>query len=219
MNRMQGWAVGATLAAVALFALTAGKPDEHSMAPLPPVTPGLASATFAMGCFWSAESAFEDLPGVRAVTSGYTGGEMANPDYEQVCSGQTGHMEAVQVLYDPKKIGYPQLLDVFWHNVDPLTPEAQFCDHGHQYRTAIFYHDETQRRLAEESKQRLAKRFARAIATEIVAASTFYPAEEYHQRYHEKNPVRYRFYRWNCGRDARLKELWGDEAPVAEPRP
>src|SRR5438067_1253412 len=175
-----------------------------------------ATATFAGGCFWCMQPPFEKLEGVLSTTVGYTGGHTKNPTYEEVSAGGTGHAESVEIVYDPGKIGYAKLLDVFWHNVDPLTPEAQFCDHGHQYRTAIFYHDDTQRRLAEESKQRLAQRFGRPIATEIVAATTFYPAEEYHQRYHEKNPVRYKFYRWNCGRDARLKELWGDETPAAE---
>ena len=175
-----------------------------------------ATATFAGGCFWCMQPPFEKLEGVISTTVGYTGGHTKNPTYEEVSAGGTGHAESIEIVYDPQKLTYEKLLDVFWHNVDPLTPEAQFCDHGHQYRTAIFYHDDTQRRLAEESKQRLAQRFGRPIATEIVAATTFYPAEEYHQRYHEKNPVRYKFYRWNCGRDARLKELWGDEAPAAE---
>ncbi len=175
-----------------------------------------ATATFAGGCFWCMQPPFEKLEGVISTTVGYTGGHTKNPTYEEVSAGGTGHAESVEIVYDPRKLAYEKLLAVFWHNVDPLTPEAQFCDHGHQYRTAIFYHDDTQRRLAEESKQRLAQRFGRPIATEIVAATTFYPAEEYHQRYHEKNPVRYKFYRWNCGRDARLRELWGDEAPAAE---
>ncbi len=175
-----------------------------------------ATATFAGGCFWCMQPPFEKLEGVLSTTVGYTGGHTKNPTYEEVSAGGTGHAESVEIVYDPRKLAYEKLLDVFWHNVDPLTTDAQFCDRGHQYRTAIFYHDDTQRRLAEESKQRLAQRFGRPIATEIVAATTFYPAEEYHQRYHEKNPVRYKFYRWNCGRDARLKELWGDEAPAAE---
>ena len=154
-----------------------------------------ATATFAGGCFWCMQPPFEKLEGVLSTTVGYTGGHTKNPTYEEVSAGGTGHAESVEIVYDPGKLAYQKLLDVFWHNVDPLTPEAQFCDHGHQYRTAIFYHDDTQRRLAEESKQRLAQRFGRPIATEIVAATTFYPAEEYHQRYHEKNPVRYKFYR------------------------
>ena len=178
-----------------------------------------SKATFAGGCFWCMQPPFERLPGVLETTVGYTGGQKKNPTYEEVSAGGTGHAESIEIVYDPGKLSYEKLLDVFWHNVDPFTRDAQFCDHGHQYRTAIFYHDETQRRLAEESKARLAKRFGRAIETEIVAATEFWPAEDYHQRYHEKNPLRYRFYRWNCGRDARLKEVWGDEAPAAERRP
>ena len=178
-----------------------------------------AKATFAGGCFWCMEPPFETLDGVISVTSGYTGGHQPNPTYEEVSSGGTGHAESVQIVYDPARISYEKLLDVFWHNIDPLTPKAQFCDHGDQYRSAIFYHDDTQRRLAEESKQRLeqSKRFDQPIVTQIVAATEFYPAEEYHQKYHQKNPVRYKYYRWNCGRDQRLRELWGGPAPV-EPK-
>ena len=180
-----------------------------------------ARATFAGGCFWCMEPPFEKLPGVRSVTVGYTGGGTRNPTYEEVSAGGTGHAESVQVVYDPSTVSYEKLLDVFWHNVDPLTRDAQFCDHGRQYRTAIFYHDATQKRLAEESKLALeaSKRFDRPIVTEIVAAGEFWPAEEYHQRYHEKNPIRYRYYRWNCGRDRRLRELWGDAAPAMEEQP
>ena len=179
---------------------------------------GHALATFAGGCFWCMQPPFEHLDGVLATTVGFTGGHTHNPTYEEVSNGGTGHAESIQIEYDPAKISYNQLLDVFWHNVDPLTPNAQFCDHGDQYRTAIFYHDETQRRLAAESKQRLeqSKRFDRPIVTQIVAATEFTPAEEHHQMYHEKNPVRYKYYRWNCGRDQRLKEVWGDAAPHAE---
>lgn len=171
----------------------------------------LEKATFAGGCFWCMQPPFEKLEGVVSTTVGYTGGQTKNPSYEQVSAGRTGHAESVQIVYDPAKIGYTQLLEVFWHNVDPLTPNGQFCDHGNQYRTAIFYHDETQRRLAEASKQQLevSKRFDRPIVTEIVPATEFYPAEEYHQDYHEKNPVRYQFYRWNCGRDQTLEKIWG----------
>jgi peptide-methionine (S)-S-oxide reductase len=178
-----------------------------------------AKATFAGGCFWCMQPPFEKLPGVISTTVGYTGGTVKHPTYEQVSDGGTGHAESIQIVYDPAKTTYEKLLDVFWHNVDPLTRDAQFCDHGHQYRTAIFYHDDTQRRLAEASKAALQKRFDRPIVTEIVQAGDFWPAEDYHQRYHEKNPIRYKFYRWNCGRDARLKEVWGDEAPAAEPAP
>jgi peptide methionine sulfoxide reductase msrA/msrB len=170
-----------------------------------------AIATFAGGCFWCMQPPFETLDGVLSTTVGYTGGHTKNPTYQQVSAGETGHLESVQIVYDPGKITYAQLLGVFWHNVDPITPNGQFCDHGEQYRTAIFYHDETQRRAAEESKRQLdaSKRFERPIVTEIVAATEFYPAEEYHQKYHDKNPVRYKYYRWNCGRDQRLRELWG----------
>ncbi len=170
----------------------------------------LATATFAGGCFWCMQPLFEKLDGVVSTTVGYTGGHTKNPSYEQVSAGGTGHAESVQIVYDPAKISYTQLLDVFWHNIDPLASNGQFCDHGNQYRTAIFFHDEPQRRFAEESQRRLeeSKRFERPIVTEIVPATEFYPAEEYHQNYHEKNPVRYKFYRWNCGRDQRLAELW-----------
>ena len=172
----------------------------------------VAKATFAGGCFWCMEHPFDELAGVISVTSGYTGGHKKNPTYEEVSAGKTGHAEAVEIVYDPAKISYAKLLEVFWHNIDPITPNAQFCDHGTQYRAAIFYHDETQRRLAEESKQALeaSKRFKAPIVTEITPATEFYPAEEYHQHYYKKNPLRYKFYRYNCGRDQRLRELWGD---------
>jgi len=184
----------------------------------PPAAPAqTATATFAGGCFWCMQPPFENLPGVVSTTVGYTGGHTKNPTYEEVSAGGTGHAESIQIVYDPKVISYDQLLDVFWHNVDPLTADAQFCDHGSQYRTAIFVHDDAQRRAAEASKQRLegSGRFDRPIVTEIVAASEFYPAEEYHQKYHEKNPVRYKYYRWNCGRDQRLQALWGGEGGPA----
>jgi peptide-methionine (S)-S-oxide reductase len=170
-----------------------------------------AKATFAGGCFWCMQPPFEKLDGVLSTTVGYTGGHTKNPTYEDVSGGGTGHAESVQIVYDPQKVSYDTLLDVFWHNVDPITPHAQFCDHGDQYRSAIFYHDDTQRRQAEESKRQLEQshRFERPIVTEIVAAAAFYTAEEYHQKYHQKNPARYKYYRWNCGRDRRLKELWG----------
>ena len=174
--------------------------------------PGRATATFAGGCFWCEETAFEGLDGVVSVTSGFAGGQKANPTYEEVSSGSTGHAESVQVLYDPAKISYAKLLDVFWHNVDPLDAGGQFCDRGAQYRSAIFYGNETERREAEASKAALEKekRFQGKIATQIVPASKFYPAEEYHQNFYKKNPVRYHEYREGCRRDARLKELWGE---------
>ena len=175
------------------------------------VAPGQAVATFAGGCFWCMEGPFDVLDGVISTTSGYTGGQVVDPSYEQVSSGTTGHAEAVQVVYDPARISYEQLLDVFWHNIDPTTPDAQFCDHGNQYRPAIFYHDEAQHAAAEASRSALEadKPFAGPIRVEITAATAFYPAEDYHQDYYQKNPLRYRFYRFNCGRDQRLTELWG----------
>jgi len=155
------------------------------------------------------EPPFDKLNGVVSTTSGYIGGRVANPTYEQVSEGSTGHVEVVQVRYDPSKVTYGRLLEVFWRNIDPLTPNRQFCDEGSQYRSAIFFHDAGQRRAAEASKRALDGRFRQAIVTEIVAATAFYPAEAYHQNYYTKNPIRYRFYRSRCGRDDRLKEVWG----------
>ncbi|WP_236025809.1 peptide-methionine (S)-S-oxide reductase MsrA [Geomonas azotofigens] len=174
----------------------------------------LQKATFAGGCFWCMEHPFDELPGVVSVTSGYTGGHVKNPTYEEVSAGGTGHAESVQVLYDPAKIGYDKLLTRYWHNIDPTVKDRQFCDVGHQYRSAIFYHNDEQRRLALQSKQALekSKPFKGGIQTEIAAATEFYPAEEYHQHYYKKNPLRYSYYRLSCGRDHRLKELWGDQA-------
>ena len=173
-----------------------------------------ASAIFAGGCFWCEETAFEGLPGVISVTSGYTGGQKKNPTYEELSAGGTGHAESVEVVFDPAKTSYERLLEVFWHNVDPFQKDAQFCDHGTQYRSAIFYNGEAQRKAAEESKRKLEEqpRFKGKIVTQIVAATTFYPAEEYHQDFYKKNPVRYHAYRAGCGRDARLKEIWGEPA-------
>jgi len=171
-----------------------------------------AHATFAGGCFWCMVHPFDQLPGVVSVTSGYTGGTRQKPTYEEVSSGGTGHAESVDVVYDPSKITYQKLLDVFWHNIDPLARDYQFCDHGTQYRSAIFVHDESQRKLAEASKAEVQKRFKQPVVTEITPASTFWPAEAYHQDYYKKNPLRYNFYRTSCGRDARLKQLWGSAA-------
>ena len=171
--------------------------------------PQSVTAIFAAGCFWCVEADFDKVDGVISTTSGYTGGRTPNPSYEEVSRGGTGHAEAVEIVYDPAKVSYQKLLDVFWHNVDPLAKDRQFCDRGDQYRSAIFYRDDEQRRLAEASKAEVAKRFREPIQTEIVAAGPFYKAEEYHQDYYVKNPIRYRFYRYNCGRDARLEELWG----------
>lgn len=172
----------------------------------------LATATFAGGCFWCLEPPFDRVPGVVSTTVGYTGGHKANPTYEQVSSGGTGHAEAIQIVFDPDKVSYARLLDVFWRNVDPFDAKGQFCDRGSQYRSAIFYHDEEQRKQAEQSRKELAESLAveRMVATEIVPATQFYPAEEYHQDYYRKNPARYKFYRYSCGRDRRLKEIWGE---------
>jgi peptide-methionine (S)-S-oxide reductase len=168
-------------------------------------------ATFAGGCFWCTEADFDKVPGVISTTSGYIGGTVANPTYKQVSSGKTGHIEAVQVRFDPEKTSFAKLLAAFWPTIDPLTPNRQFCDSGSQYRSAIFYHDNDQRRQAEASKAELATsgRFTEPIETEILPATEFYPAEEYHQDYYIKNPIRYSYYRSNCGRDARLAEIWG----------
>ncbi len=176
--------------------------------------PNRATAIFAGGCFWCEETAFEGVPGVVAVISGYTGGHVANPTYEQVGSGETGHAESVQVVYDPGKITYEQLLEIFWHNVDPLQANGQFCDHGNQYRSAIFYRDAAQQKAAVASKAKLEEedRFKGKIVTQIVPATPFYRAEEYHQDFYKKDPFQYKTYRLGCGRDARLKALWGAAA-------
>jgi len=168
-----------------------------------------AKATFAGGCFWCMEPPFDELNGVISTTSGYIGGKTKNPTYEQVSTGTTGHAEALQVVYDPKKITYEMLLDVFWRNIDPLAADGQFCDLGSQYRSAIFYHDANQKSAAEKSKKAVQARFKQPVATEITAATVFYPAEDYHQDYYRKNPVRYKLYSHGCGRAQRLEEVWG----------
>lgn len=199
----------AALAGGAIALVTAE--GQTSLTPIAPSR--LAKATFAGGCFWCMEPPYDKLDGVISTTSGYTGGEQRYPTYGEVSSGRTAHAEAVEVLYDPAKITYAQLLDVFWVNIDPLTRNRQFCDGGAQYRTAIFFHGEEQEHLARESKQRIedSGRFDQPIVTQIVEAAEFWTAEEYHQDYYTKNPLRYKFYRFSCGRDRRLKELWGDE--------
>jgi peptide-methionine (S)-S-oxide reductase len=202
------WPVAALLALTALTAQAQGGGAQP---------PASAKATFAGGCFWCIEADFDKVDGVLSTTSGYIGGRLANPTYEQVSAGVTGHTEAVEIVYDPRKVSYEKLLEVFWVNVDPTVKDRQFCDVGSQYRTGIFVHDEAQRRAAEASKAALEKRkpFKAPIVTPIEAATTFYPAEDYHQDYYRKNPVRYNFYRSGCGRDARLKQLWGDAAMKA----
>ncbi len=193
----------------AAFALLAQSALAQGGAP-----PPLAKATFAGGCFWCVEADFDKVEGVISTTSGYIGGRVPSPTYEQVSAGGTGYVEAVEIAYDPRKVNYEKLLEVFWVNVDPTVKDRQFCDVGSQYRTAIFVHDEAQRRAAEASKAALEKNkpFKAPIVTPIETATKFYPAEEYHQDYYKKNPIRYKFYRSGCGRDARLRELWGDAA-------
>ena len=173
-------------------------------------------ATFAGGCFWCMEPPFDKLEGVISTTSGYTGGRKKNPTYDEVSAGGTGHTESVRVAYDPGKVSYQKLLEVFWHNIDPTTPNRQFCDRGSQYRSAIFYHDEEQKRLALESKKAVERLFKESVVTEILAAPEFYVAEEYHQDFYKKNPVRYKSYRFGCGRDQRLKQLWGESPPILD---
>ena len=200
------------VAAAALLTATvtiAGTPNQSAARP----SAQTATAIFAGGCFWCMEPPFDKLPGVKSTTSGYTGGQVVNPTYEEVSAGRTGHAEAVQVKYDPAIVSYATLLKVYWRNVDPLAVNRQFCDAGPQYRSAIFTIGAEQQRLAAASKRELegSGRFKQSIATQIAAASTFYPAEEYHQDYYRKNPIRYKFYRFNCGRDQRLEQLWGKE--------
>ncbi|MEJ8573046.1 peptide-methionine (S)-S-oxide reductase MsrA [Microbaculum marinum] len=167
-----------------------------------------ATAVFAGGCFWCMEAPFDKIPGVISTTSGYAGGRVANPTYRQVSAGGTGHLEVVKVVYDPNRVSYEKLLDTFWHNVDPFDGGGQFCDRGSQYLSAIFASGD-QKRAAQASKEALEQKFGRSIATQVRGAATFYPAEDYHQNYYRTNAVKYRFYRSRCGRDARLKAVWG----------
>jgi peptide-methionine (S)-S-oxide reductase len=198
--------------AVLLVGVIAVTSATEQTSETPQLSDGLAKATFAGGCFWCMEPPFDKLDGVISTTSGYTGGERRNPTYQEVAGGRTRHAEAVEIVYDPSQISYGQLLDVFWMNVDPLTRNRQFCDGGAQYRTAIFFHDDEQKRLARDTKQRIddSGRFGQPVVTEIVEAGEFWAAEEYHQDYYMKNPIRYKFYRYGCGRDKRLDELWGE---------
>ena len=198
------------LALAALLALApAGRAAAQGAAPGP--ARGPATAVFAAGCFWCAEADFEKVPGVLDAVSGYTGGRVVDPTYEQVSGGGTGHLEVVQVRYDPRRVSYAQLLAVFWRNVDPFDAAGQFCDKGEQYTAAIYVQDAEQRRLAEASLRALAPRGGGPVATRILDAAPFYRAEEYHQAYYTKNPLRYKFYRSRCGRDDRLAEVWGEK--------
>jgi peptide-methionine (S)-S-oxide reductase len=198
----------ALFAAVILPGVVAAQQDMTSA----PADARYEAAIFAGGCFWCVEADFDKVPGVVKTVSGYTGGHTKSPTYPDTSAGGTGHAESVEVTFDPAKISYKELVDHLWHNIDPTTPNRQFCDSGDQYRTAIFYNSPEQKRIAEQSLRELenTKPFKEPIVTEITQATTFYPAEDYHQDYHNKNPVRYKFYRYNCGRDQRLKELWGE---------
>jgi len=197
---------------ITLLLVLFASPSLAETAGEPP--PGKAVATFAGGCFWCVEEAFDAVNGVESTTSGYIGGDTIDPTYQQVTAGGTGHAEAVRVIYDPEVVSYRRLLEVFWHNIDPTVENRQFCDVGSQYRSAIFFHDDDQRRLARETRDAIEESgvLPGPVKTEIVSADTFYVAEEYHQNYHEKNPIRYKWYTSGCGRYDRLDTLWGDKA-------
>jgi peptide-methionine (S)-S-oxide reductase len=216
-NLAAGLIAGVTIAAAiaGAAALAQDPPKDTAPGAQEATQPGQASAIFAGGCFWCMEPPYDKLDGVISTTSGYSGGSVPNPTYEQVSAGGTGHAEVVRVVYDPSKLDYQQLLDVFWVNVDPTQVDGQFCDHGDQYRTAIFYADAEQQEVATHSLAELekSKPFEGDIVTEIAPATVFYPAEDYHQDYYQKNPLRYKYYYWACGRGQRLTELWGDRAP------
>jgi peptide-methionine (S)-S-oxide reductase len=213
MKRNARWTAGALVAIgvgiAAAFA--AGSPMAQATTATGPAPAGLAKATFAGGCFWCVESDFDKVPGVVSTTSGYTGGKVANPSYEQVSAKVTGHAEAVEIVYDPKRVSYEQLLEYFWRTIDPTTKDSQFCDHGSPYRSAIFALDALQLAAARASLAKLeaSKPFKQPVVTEIALGGPFYAAEDYHQDYYKKNPVRYKYYRSSCGRDARIQELWG----------
>jgi peptide-methionine (S)-S-oxide reductase len=193
----------ASLLALALMIMTVGAWAQDT-----------AKATFAGGCFWCMEEAYDEVDGVLETVSGFAGGDVPDPSYQEVVRGNTGHYEVVQITYDPSQVSYEELLDEFWYNIDPVDGGGQFCDRGSQYLSAIFYHNSEQRRLARESLRELERsdRVTREIATEIIELDEFYPAEEYHQNYYRKNPIRYNFYKTACGREARLQEIWGAQA-------
>lgn len=202
---------GKRFAAILLAACIAGAAAAAAAEEPASMTDTQARATFAGGCFWCMQSEFDDLDGIVSTAVGYTGGSVPNPTYQHVSAGSTGHAEAIEIVYDPAKVRYEQLLDIFWTNIDPTQLDGQFVDVGSQYRTGIFYHDETQRRLAEESKAALQSsgKFTKPIVTDIVPAAVFYPAEEYHQRYYKKNPMRYKMYKIGSGREGFIKRTWG----------
>jgi peptide-methionine (S)-S-oxide reductase len=194
-----------TALAAALLALASFAIEDNAAAEV-------KSAIFAGGCFWCVEEAFDKVPGVVATTSGYTGGNLVNPTYEQVSAGGTGHFESVKVDYDTAKVSYSQLLGAFWHNIDPFDSRGQFCDKGSQYRSAIFVGSPEEEALAKASKEKVAAQFGKPVETMILPAQTFYPAEAYHQNFHVTNAARYKFYKFGCGRAQRLQQLWGDPA-------
>lgn len=202
----------AILAGLALAAGLGLSAPGFAQQPARPATPATATAIFAGGCFWCMEPPFDKLAGVISTVSGYTSGHTVDPTYASTSTGRTGHTEAVRIVYDPAKVSYEKLLYVFWRNHDPLTANAQFCDRGSQYRAGIYYGSEEERKLAEASKAEVAARFKELVTTEIAPQTAFYPAEDYHQDFYQKNPIRYRLYRAGCGRDRRLNELWGAEA-------
>jgi peptide-methionine (S)-S-oxide reductase len=197
------WRALIAAAALALALISAGAAQER------PSPDKLRSAVFAGGCFWCVEEAFDKVPGVIDTTSGYTGGTVVNPTYEEVSQGGTAHAESVMVRYDTTKVSYETLLDVFWHNIDPFDAGGQFCDRGGSYRAVIFYNGEKQKVIAEKSLKAVEERLGKPVVTKIERLGPFYPAEAYHQNYHHENPIRYKFYKWNCGRAQRLEEIWG----------
>ena len=211
MISIQRFAALAVLATFAGPAHAAAMPHSAGANLSPAISESTQVATFAMGCFWCAEATFEGRDGVLSVTSGYTGGTKVNPTYEHVGTGTTGHFESIQIVFDSRRTSYAKLLDIFWHNVDPTQGDGQFCDRGSEYRSVIFYHGERQHQAALESKRQIESSgtLKQPIVTLIVPADVYYPAEDYHQNFYKKNPMRYHEYRLGCGRDARLKQLWG----------
>jgi peptide-methionine (S)-S-oxide reductase len=215
MRRALISAVAFTVAfAATALAAPAAPPARSTKPAAKPAAVRTETAIFAMGCFWCGETQFEEQPGVLEVVSGYAGGPEKNPTYEQVSNGETRHLEVIQIVFDPRRTSYARLLDLFWHGIDPTQGNGQFCDHGAQYRSAVFYLNDAQRAAAESSKQAIvASGVLKApIVTQILPATPFWPAEDYHQDFWKKDPVRYRSYRLGCGRDLRLKQLWGDKA-------
>ena len=204
---MRWLAAGSSIATAALV-MTAFTTPTRATAP----APKLETATFAGGCFWSMERPFENTPGVVSTVVGFAGGTAKNPTYDQVSTRTTGHAESVQVQFDPSKVSYERLLDIYWHNIDPLTNDRQFCDQGTEYRTVVFYAKDSQRVAAERSRAEVQKHFTKPVVTQIVPMGAFYKAEDYHQDYYKRNPIRYKYYRGRCGRDERLKEVWGKAA-------